>query len=1061
MARVVIILCSRVEISFSRSKMSSVQQYPLYSFLVFFIFCAIVPASEAFKAGKENVTTVPPGLFACKVIYFQSPFYGGQQIIVLTSIGHNTKSQTPRNGASVWVEDVKASEFTVCVLELGDASNGTAMVNWLAFETVQSGSQIGTTSLNSWTTGTKCKRIDFQQRFSTLPTIFVTASHQIPKRPQDAMVVWVQEMRQDSFKVCLREAKMFDGSHENIKINWMAFTQLRVNNFTLIDSLVFTNTKSPSHQDNYAFCQTINFTEPFYAPPVVIVTPKHSDNGNKSHLFGSLCNAVTAWVEHTSTTDAQVCVKNYNSDPNSKDVITVDYMITGDLDPCIDVTCHYHCLCKAFGPQDARCVSVDSCPSYQEPVCSSNGTTYDNKCLFQQEMCILRLNFSVQHPGSCEGFPFQRGRRHMRHIPSLGYSHCEVIRLKPYVFYPDKPLEVQITVNHIDTKDMSFVHDAAVAWVENVAYNQFTACVMAAGYNERKSYANVTVDWMTYQGAPVGGVAGEARISQWWTGTTCKAVNFPSGKFSVIPSVFVTAAHHHAGLKRDAASVWIEDVTQSSFKVCLRELQNYAGSHEDVYVKWLAFSSLHKPLFSEHSSVYFANSQHPPADYNNAYCKDVRFTKNYNSTPNVFVSANHSSGGGNKQPEHNGIAAWVEYINNTGVRVCLKELYETKYDPLSISYTVLSDVCHPGWNYFGGYCYFASPICASWLNAESNCSAMNSDLVTVHNQQENVYIQHQHNGERSWLGLNDRSVEGSFVWTNKELTSFRFWAPQQPNDWNNEDCVHTLGARHGYTWNDVPCDSCFNYTCFTDLDECSTHTYTCDVNADCINTVGSYSCSCRAGYTGDGQTCNDIDECSSNSHSCDVNAVCSNNHGSHTCTCKAGYSGDGKSCTDIDECDSGVHDCHSLASCTNTVGSFTCSCNQPYTGDGKTCNLVAECQNYQNLTSADRKITYSNSTNSLCDSELGPGWFRFQGSASTRMPTSCPPESKCGTDATGWLNGGHPTVADGKATRQVCFHWISNCCWSSTNIQVRNCGPFYVYYFNGTPGCQYRYCGTD
>ena len=56
------------------------------------------------------------------------------------------------------------------------------------------------------------------------------------------------------------------------------------------------------------------------------------------------------------------------------------------------------------------------------------------------------------------------------------------------------------------------------------------------------------------------------------------------GKFSVIPSVFVTAAHFRAGLKRDAASVWIEDVTQSSFKVCLRELQNYAGSHEDVYI---------------------------------------------------------------------------------------------------------------------------------------------------------------------------------------------------------------------------------------------------------------------------------------------------------------------------------------------------------------------------------------------------------------------------------------------------------------------------------------------
>ena len=40
-----------------------------------------------------------------------------------------------------------------------------------------------------------------------------------------------------------------------------------------------------------------------------------------------------------------------------------------------------------------------------------------------------------------------------------------------------------------------------------------------------------------------------------------------------------------------------------------------------------------------------------------------------------------------------------------------------------------------------------------------------------------------------------------------------------------------------------------------DLDECNTHTHNCDVNADCVNTVGSYSCKCRAGNTGDGQTC--------------------------------------------------------------------------------------------------------------------------------------------------------------------------------------------------------------
>ena len=124
---------------------------------------------------------------------------------------------------------------------------------------------------------------------------------------------------------------------------------------------------------------------------------------------------------------------------------------------------------------------------------------------------------------------------------------------------------------------------------------------------------------------------------------------------------------------------------------------------------------------------------------------------------------------------------------------------------------------------------------------------------------------------------------------------------------------------------------------------------------------------------------------------------------------------------------------------------------------------ISECQNYGSLNSGDRKITYS-SHHDYCDSGLGPGWFRFEGSAGTRMPTSCPPTHRCGTHATGWLNGGHPTVADGQVSRQVCFHWVGNCChYLSTNIKVRNCGSYYVYYLNGTPGsaCNYRYCGTN
>ena len=56
------------------------------------------------------------------------------------------------------------------------------------------------------------------QRFSIPPSIYVTVRHQILKRPQDALALWVEDVRRDSFKVCLRETKIFDGLHKNIKV---------------------------------------------------------------------------------------------------------------------------------------------------------------------------------------------------------------------------------------------------------------------------------------------------------------------------------------------------------------------------------------------------------------------------------------------------------------------------------------------------------------------------------------------------------------------------------------------------------------------------------------------------------------------------------------------------------------------------------------------------------------------------------------------------------------------------------------------------------------------------
>ena len=83
----------------------------------------------------------------------------------------------------------------------------------------------------------------------------------------------------------------------------------------------------------------------------------------------------------------------------------------------------------------------------------------------------------------------------------------------------------------------------------------------------------------------------------------------------------------------------------------------------------------------------------------------------------------------------------------------------------------------------------------------------------------------------------------------------------------------------------------------SDTDECaSSSANNCSSNAICTNNIGSYTCSCKNGFSGDGFTCNDLDECKLGTHNCSVNADCTNDIGSFTCTCKPGFLGSGTSC---------------------------------------------------------------------------------------------------------------------------------------------------------------------
>ena len=133
-------------------------------------------------------------------------------------------------------------------------------------------------------------------------------------------------------------------------------------------------------------------------------------------------------------------------------------------------------------------------------------------------------------------------------------------------------------------------------------------------------------------------------------------------------------------------------------------------------------------------------------------------------------------------------------------------------------------------------------------------------------------------------------------------------------------------------------------TC-SDIDECAADPNACDSNAKCTNLPGSFSCSCKEGWYGDGFDCTDVDECGTLPPVCHAHAVCKNTAGSFECSCHSGWEGNGESCVDVDECADDATNalCSSGERCTNTAGSFDCVCDHGFAALGGICLDVDEC----------------------------------------------------------------------------------------------------------------------
>lgn len=124
-----------------------------------------------------------------------------------------------------------------------------------------------------------------------------------------------------------------------------------------------------------------------------------------------------------------------------------------------------------------------------------------------------------------------------------------------------------------------------------------------------------------------------------------------------------------------------------------------------------------------------------------------------------------------------------------------------------------------------------------------------------------------------------------------------------------------------------------------------------------------------------------------------------------------------------------------------------------------------EClpQGHTELDETDRYWSYNNDNSLRCDKSVivANQWYRFKGAAGVMMASHCIPKRSCNTEKAAWIKGGHPTNLYKLVTRDACFHWESDCCFSIIEVKIRKCSGFYVYQLKPPTTCSDRYCTVN
>ncbi|XP_077946978.1 C-type lectin domain family 4 member E-like isoform X2 [Gasterosteus aculeatus] len=121
--------------------------------------------------------------------------------------------------------------------------------------------------------------------------------------------------------------------------------------------------------------------------------------------------------------------------------------------------------------------------------------------------------------------------------------------------------------------------------------------------------------------------------------------------------------------------------------------------------------------------------------------------------------------------------------------------------------------CPEGWTMFRCSCYLLSTRDGSWENGRKDCRDKGADLVIIDSLEEQEFLSN-FTTSRSWIGLSDKDIEGTWKWIDGTPLTAAYWYRTGTSPRSVENCAQIQPDQNPQnSWNDLSCNTALRWIC--------------------------------------------------------------------------------------------------------------------------------------------------------------------------------------------------------------------------------------------------------